>query len=58
MVDLAFAKSTTEARRLIAQGAVRVDGQSISDVNFEFQGDSHRILEVGKNRIARAVRES
>lgn len=58
MVDLAFAKSTTEARRLIAQGAVRVDGQSISDVNFEFQGDSHRILEVGKNRIAQAVRES
>jgi len=58
MVDLAFAKSTTEARRLIAQGAVRVDGQSISDVNFEFQGDSHRILEVGKNRIALAVRES
>jgi tyrosyl-tRNA synthetase len=58
MVDLAFAKSTTEARRLIAQGAVRVDGQSISDVNFEFNGSAHRILEVGKNRIAQAVKES
>jgi tyrosyl-tRNA synthetase len=58
MVDLAFAKSTTEARRLIAQGAVRVDGQAINDVNFEFQGGAHSILEVGKNRIAQAVTES
>jgi tyrosyl-tRNA synthetase len=58
MVDLAFAKSTTEARRLIAQGAVRVDGHAINDVNFEFQGGAHSILEVGKNRIAQAVTES
>jgi tyrosyl-tRNA synthetase len=55
LVDLAFAKSTTEARRLIAQGAVRVDGQPICDVNFEFQSGAHSVLEVGKNRIARAV---
>jgi tyrosyl-tRNA synthetase len=58
MVELAFAKSTTEARRLIAQGAVRVDGHAINDVNFEFQGGAHSILEVGKNRIAQAVTES
>ena len=52
LVDLNFAKSGSEARRLIAQGAVRVDGQIISDVNFYFQDDLHRVLEVGKNRIA------
>jgi tyrosyl-tRNA synthetase len=52
LVDLNFAKSGSEARRLIAQGAVRVDGQIISDVNFHFQDDLHRVLEVGKNRIA------
>ena len=52
LVDLNFAKSGSEARRLIAQGAVRVDGQIISDVNFHFQGDLHKVLEVGKNRIA------
>ena len=52
IVDLQFAKSGSEARRLIAQGAVRVDGEVIGDVNFEFNGESHRILEVGKNRIA------
>lgn len=52
LVDLKFAKSSSEARRLVAQGAVRVDGQIISDVNFEFQGKVNQILEVGKNRIA------
>src|ERR671931_143381 len=38
---LEFAKSGSEARRLIAQGAVKVDGQVISDVDFQFQGDIH-----------------
>jgi tyrosyl-tRNA synthetase len=52
LVDLDFAKSSSEARRLIAQGAVRVDGQVISDVNFQFRGDVHQIVEVGKSRIA------
>lgn len=55
MVDvLKFAKSTSDARRLIAQGAVKVDGQVIQDVNFQFDGRRHEILEVGKNRIAQA----
>ena len=52
LVDLEFAKSSSEARRLVAQGAVRVDGEIISDVNFAFQGNVNQILEVGKNRIA------
>jgi tyrosyl-tRNA synthetase len=49
---LQFAKSTSDARRLIAQGAVKVDGQVIQDVNFQFHAANHEILEVGKNRIA------
>jgi tyrosyl-tRNA synthetase len=52
LVDLDFAKSSSEARRLIAQGAVRVDGQVITDVNFQFRGDVHQVVEVGKSRIA------
>ncbi len=55
IVNLKFAKSTSDARRLIAQGAVRVDGQVISDVNFQFHAPPHRVLEVGKNRIAEGV---
>ena len=59
MVDvLKFAKSTSEARRLIAQGAVKVDGQVINDVNFQFHHPVHNILEVGKNRIAQADKNS
>ena len=50
--ELQFAKSRGEARRLITQGAVKVDGQVITDVNFHFRGGVHQILEVGKNRIA------
>ena len=58
LVDLEFAKSSAEARRLVTQGAVRVDGKVINDVNFEFAGDAHRILEVGKNRIAQVAETS
>jgi len=58
LVDLEFARSSAEARRLVAQGAVRVDGKTISDVKFEFAGSAHRILEVGKNRIAQVVDDS
>jgi tyrosyl-tRNA synthetase len=49
---LQFAKSRGDARRLIAQGAVKVDGEVITDVNFHFNGAVHTVLEVGKNRIA------
>jgi tyrosyl-tRNA synthetase len=49
---LRFAKSTNEARRLVAQGAVKVDGAVVADVNFQFDAKRHRVIEVGKNRIA------
>jgi tyrosyl-tRNA synthetase len=53
MKQLRFASSTSEARRLLGQGAVRVDGSTVTDVNFRFVPGQHRILEVGKRRIAR-----
>jgi tyrosyl-tRNA synthetase len=55
LVDLGFAKSKGEARRLIAQRAVKIDGQLVTDVDFEFQGKLHRLIEVGKTRIAQAA---
>jgi tyrosyl-tRNA synthetase len=58
LVDLEFAKSNTEARRLVSQGAVRVDGQVINDVNFQFKGNIHQIVEVGKSRIAQIANDS
>ena len=53
MKQLRFAPSTSEARRLIGQGAVRVDGTTIADVNFRFIPGQHKVLEVGKRRVAR-----
>src|SRR3990170_3331087 len=52
LVDLQFARSKGEAKRLIAQGAVRVDGKTVKEADFEFQGKVHRLVEVGKTRIA------
>jgi tyrosyl-tRNA synthetase len=52
--DLDFAESNSQAKKLIAQGAVRVDGQVVRDLDFEFQAKLHRVVEVGKNRIAQS----
>jgi tyrosyl-tRNA synthetase len=52
LVDLGFVRSKGEARRLITQRAVRVDGNVINNVGFEFQRKLHRVIEVGKSRIA------
>src|SRR5581483_5429551 len=56
MKQLRFASSTSEARRLLNQGAVRVDGETIADVNFRFVPGAHKILEVGRRRVARIER--
>jgi tyrosyl-tRNA synthetase len=56
MKQLQFASSTTEARRLLGQGAVKVDGQTITDPNFRFVPGEHKVLEVGKRRVARIER--
>lgn len=56
MKQLKFVPSTSEARRLIGQGAVRVDGEAVADANFRFVPGRHGLLEVGKRRIARIQR--
>ena len=54
MKDIGFASSTSDARRLVGQGAVRVDGRSI-DVNFQFRRGRDRLIEVGRRRIAEVL---
>ena len=56
MKQLGFASSTSEARRLLGQGAVRVDGRSVTDVNFRFVPGMNQVIEVGKRRVARIER--
>jgi tyrosyl-tRNA synthetase len=49
--DIGFSESTSAARRLVGQGAVRVDGQPV-DQNFRFRPGVHRLVEVGRRRLA------
>jgi len=45
--------SNSAARRLIQQGAVEVDGQRITDVNYELATDREYLIRVGKRKFKR-----
>jgi tyrosyl-tRNA synthetase len=45
--------STSEARRLIAQGAVKVDGQVVSDVDLPRERLAGALVQAGKRRFVR-----
>ena len=53
--DLGLAMSSSEALRLLKQGAVRVDGQRVSDKEQLFRAGDSVVFQVGKRRFARAV---
>lgn len=44
-------KSNGEARKLIAAGAVSIDGDKVTDVDHEFPLDEEKIIKVGKRRF-------
>jgi tyrosyl-tRNA synthetase len=52
LVDAGLAPSTSDARRLIAQGAVRLDGARVTDVKLELKPGTS-LVQVGKLRAAR-----
>lgn len=45
-------RSTSEALRLIAQGAVRIDGERISDRDLVVEAGAAHVYQVGKRRFA------
>ena len=49
--DSGLLPSKSEARRMIKQSAVRIDGDIISDINLELSSGDTRILKVGKRRF-------
>jgi len=53
--DARLVKSTSEALRLIGQGAVRVDGERIEDRGLGFRSGTTHIYQVGKRRFARVT---
>jgi tyrosyl-tRNA synthetase len=52
LLEAQLVASTSEARRLLTQGAVKVDGERISDFKAELAPGTH-LVQVGKLRAAR-----
>jgi len=48
-----FAKSTSQARRLVAQNAVSIDDEKITDIDAEVALRNGAVLKVGKRRFGR-----
>jgi len=53
LVDAGLSASTSEARRLITQGGVQVDGDKVTDANLEMAVGKSYLLKVGKRRFKR-----
>lgn len=51
--DAGLTASASEARRLISQGAVRIDGNRIEDVDLALPAGAEVLIQVGKRRVAR-----
>ncbi|MGB5177574.1 MAG: tyrosine--tRNA ligase [Gammaproteobacteria bacterium] len=53
--EAALVDSTSEAYRMIKQGAVRIDGERISDKGLALRAGSNHVFQVGKRRFARVT---
>mgnify|MGYP000393912287 FL=1 len=53
--DAGLTSSTSEALRMIKQGAVRVDGERIDDAQLRLPAGASCICQVGKRRFARVL---
>ena len=49
--SVGLTKSKGEARRMIGQGAVRLDGEKVTDVNLVINKGSETVIKVGKRRF-------
>ncbi len=47
--------STSEAMRMIRQGAVRIDGEKIADTGLEIPAGTSHVYQVGKRKVARVA---
>ncbi len=53
--DAGLARSKSAARRLVKQGAVKLDGERVASIEAEIEVDDQRVLQVGKRRFLRLV---
>lgn len=57
LVKLNVVASRSEAKRLIQQGGVKLDGEKIIDIHAKIELDTERILRVGKRHFFKLVRK-
>ncbi|MFQ6101724.1 MAG: tyrosine--tRNA ligase [Anaerolineae bacterium] len=50
-------RSKSEARRLVQQGAVKLDDERVTDIETEIEVEDEAVLQVGKRRFLRLVLE-
>ena len=55
LVEAGLAPSTSEARRLITQGGVHLDGGKVTDASLELAAGGTYLLKVGKRRFKRVT---
>jgi len=55
IVDSGLLNSKSEARRMIKQSAVRLDGEVVNDIRLTLSPGKERILKVGKRRFLKVT---
>ncbi|MDN5304639.1 MAG: tyrosyl-tRNA synthetase [Fusobacteriaceae bacterium] len=55
IVELEFCQSTSEARRMIKQGAVKIDDEQIKDMNYIVKLEKDFVFRVGKKKIVKIL---
>jgi tyrosyl-tRNA synthetase len=53
--DAGLTTTTSESRRMIKQGAVKIDGEKVADVNLEIAAGPTSVFQVGKRKFARVT---
>jgi tyrosyl-tRNA synthetase len=56
--DCGLTGSTSEALRMIKQGAVKIDGEKVSDTKCVIEVGTRQVFQVGKRRFARVSVET
>jgi tyrosyl-tRNA synthetase len=55
IMEVKFAQSKGEAKRLITQGGVSLDGEKVEDINHSIKLNGEKILKVGKRKFVKII---
>ena len=51
-----FGMSGSDARRMVQQGGVKIDGEKVEDFNTEYEVGKERVLQFGKRRFVKVTK--